>query len=51
MNAKTFTYSVGFKSLLNEVKSLRRVMRFFKGNLSSKLDKNPDANSVGEFDK
>ena len=34
---------------LNEVKP-RRVLRFFKGNFSSELEKNPDANSTGEFD-
>ncbi len=47
---KWFFDSVGFTPRLNEVKPPADVMDFFKGSLSSKLDKNPDANSTGEFD-
>jgi hypothetical protein len=46
---KKLSDSVGFKPWLNEVKPPAS-LAIFTGNLSSELDKNPDANSTGEFD-
>jgi hypothetical protein len=37
--------SVGFKSLLNKVKASGGCLRFFRGNFSSKLEKNLGANT------
>ena len=39
-----------YKPRLNEVKPPGGCLGFFKGILSSKLDKNPGANSASEFD-
>ncbi len=50
MNVKGISIQWGFNPQMNEVKPPADVMDFLKGSLSSELDKNPDANSTGEFD-
>ena len=45
MNANCYEIQWGFKLRLNKVKASGGCLRFFKGNLSSKLDKNLGANT------
>jgi hypothetical protein len=48
MNASFYQFS-GVQTLLNEVKASGGCHGFFRGNLSSELDKNPGANSTGRI--
>ena len=47
---QAFVNSVGVNPEMNEVKASGGCHGFFKGDFSSGLEKNPDANSTGEFD-
>jgi len=51
MDVKSSLIQWGFKPKprLNEVKPPADALRFFRGSLSSELDKNPGANSMGRI--